>query len=299
MIIKNINEKYDERQQEQITKTCFSIAKKMGINPASILRIVPYGSFNYNLSDANSDLDLVVVYVPTFLNLFYNYEKGKNVIKEQKESKHFGDIIFIDIYNYLKQIKKGNLRYIETVFSSNIIFEKKFFKKFLDRTRYMYLLQEPEKIKNYIVGYIDQKTHALIHPYPSKLNLIEKYGYDLKNYSHVLRMENFAEKYLILLDYLYKFGFDFHFSKHKFNPFLIQNNRQETVNPIYLINLKRHNLNEFPKKEKVLNHMSKIREDIKQNIDFETNPFCILFFFKIKKLEEELLKKCFYFVKGI
>ena len=299
MIIKNINEKYDNIQQEQITKTCFSEAKQMGINPASILRIVPYGSFNYNLSDEKSDLDLVVVYVPTFLNLFYNYENEKNVIKEQKENKYFGDIIFIDIYNYLKQVKKGNLRYIETLFSSNIIFEKKFFKKFLDKTRYMYLLHDPEKVQNYIVGYIDQKAHALTHPYPSKLDLIKKYGYDLKNYSHVLRMENFAEKYLILLDYLYKFGFDVKFLEHKFNPFLIQNNRQEMINPYYLINLKRHNLIDFPKKENVLNHMLKIRRDIKQNEDFETNPFCILFFFKIKKLEEELLEKCFYFVKGI
>ena len=41
-----------------------------------------------------------------------------------------------------------------------------------------------------------EKQHALCKPYPSKLELIEKYGYDSKQLSHIIRLYALALNYI-------------------------------------------------------------------------------------------------------
>jgi hypothetical protein len=41
-----------------------------------------------------------------------------------------------------------------------------------------------------------EKFHALEHPYPSKIDIIAKYGYDPKQLHHLLRVEDYLERYI-------------------------------------------------------------------------------------------------------
>ena len=50
-------------------------------------------------------------------------------------------------------------------------------------------------------GIAEEKYHAMEHRYPSKIDIIEHYGYDPKQLSHLVRIENFLQKYLN--NYLY------------------------------------------------------------------------------------------------
>ena len=43
---------------------------------------------------------------------------------------------------------------------------------------------------------IFEKQHALTHPYPSKLDLLEKYGFDGKQLSHAYRVYDFATRFV-------------------------------------------------------------------------------------------------------
>jgi hypothetical protein len=41
-----------------------------------------------------------------------------------------------------------------------------------------------------------EKYYAMKHKYPSKLDIIEAYGYDGKQVSHLLRVEDYLERYI-------------------------------------------------------------------------------------------------------
>ena len=45
-------------------------------------------------------------------------------------------------------------------------------------------------------GIAMEKFHAMEHPYPTKLDLIEKYGYDGKQVSHLLRVDDYLTRYI-------------------------------------------------------------------------------------------------------
>ena len=57
---------------------------------------------------------------------------------------------------------------------------------------------DPERALKAMYGMALQKQNALCHPYPSKLPLIEKYGYDGKQISHIYRI------YYICVNYIEK-----------------------------------------------------------------------------------------------
>lgn len=41
----------------------------------------------------------------------------------------------------------------------------------------------------------EQKFHALRHPFPSKLDVIERFGYDPKQLCHIIRLALLMERY--------------------------------------------------------------------------------------------------------
>ena len=44
-----------------------------------------------------------------------------------------------------------------------------------------------------------EKYHALCHPYPAKIDIINKYGYDGKQLHHLLRIKYFLDNYICML----------------------------------------------------------------------------------------------------
>jgi hypothetical protein len=47
-----------------------------------------------------------------------------------------------------------------------------------------------------MVGIVLEKYHAMEHEYPSKVKILKQYGYDPKALHHLLRVENFIERYI-------------------------------------------------------------------------------------------------------
>ena len=45
-------------------------------------------------------------------------------------------------------------------------------------------------------GIAMEKYHAMEHPYPSKIHLIEKFGYDGKQTHHLMRVDDYLERYI-------------------------------------------------------------------------------------------------------
>ena len=45
-------------------------------------------------------------------------------------------------------------------------------------------------------GIAMEKWHALEHPYPSKLDILDKWGYDPKQLHHLFRIEEYIERYI-------------------------------------------------------------------------------------------------------
>ena len=54
----------------------------------------------------------------------------------------------------------------------------------------------PFRAAKAIKGVALDKFHAMEHPYPTKLDLIEKYGYDGKQTHHLIRVDDFATRFL-------------------------------------------------------------------------------------------------------
>lgn len=50
-------------------------------------------------------------------------------------------------------------------------------------------------------GVACEKYHAMEHRYPSKIDIIDKYGYDGKQVSHLLRIQDFIKRYAAGEDY--------------------------------------------------------------------------------------------------
>lgn len=47
-----------------------------------------------------------------------------------------------------------------------------------------------------MAGMCKEKYHALEHPYPSKIDIIKKHGYDPKQLHHMARMTEYIERYI-------------------------------------------------------------------------------------------------------
>ena len=54
----------------------------------------------------------------------------------------------------------------------------------------------PYRAVKSMMGIMYEKYHAMEHPYPSKLDIIEKYGYDGKQVSHLLRVADYLQRYI-------------------------------------------------------------------------------------------------------
>lgn len=137
-----------------------------------VLFIGIYGSQNYNLDDENSDIDAKAIVLPTLKDII-NKRSIKKII-----SMETGEIAVFDLMSYYQIIKKGNPAFIEPLHSKY---------KLGDKTLINYLAKNKvNQLACY--GMMMQKCHALNHPYPSKLEIIAKFGYDPKQYHHIIRL---------------------------------------------------------------------------------------------------------------
>lgn len=146
------------------------------------------GSQNYGLDvydeDYTSDVDTKAIVLPTFDDFILSIEPiSKTIVLENDEH-----IDVKDIRVMFTMFKKANISYIELLYTDYFIINPK----------YEYIVKELMNIRDNIIDYPRllkacygmtlEKRKALCHPYPTIKWKIDKWGFDGKQLSHLMRL---------------------------------------------------------------------------------------------------------------
>ena len=152
------------------------------------------GSQNYGLDYEGSDVDTKLIIVPKFADICLN-RKPVSTTHVRENNEH---IDWKDIRLYMDTFRKQNLNFLEILFTPYCIINPMY------RDEWMRLVEHREEIARMnpfravksMKGIAHEKYAAMEKPYPSKLELIEKYGYDGKQNSHLERVDDYLERYI-------------------------------------------------------------------------------------------------------
>lgn len=156
-----------------------------------VIYIGLYGSQNYNVDDELSDIDAKAIILPNLHDIIFRKVTSKTIECEN------GSIDVKDLITFYDVIKKGNFSYIEcidTEFSIGDKYIKELFKQFRPNLKS-------------ILGAMYEKRKALTHEYPSKKVEFEKWGFDPKQYHHIIRLYDLLQ-YGKNKSYIQYVGFD-------------------------------------------------------------------------------------------
>lgn len=160
----------------------------------TVLYIGLYGSQNYNLDDEQSDIDCKAIILPTLHDIIFRKTTSKVIECEN------GSIDVKDLITFYNVIKKGNFSYIEAIDTEYSIGDK-YIKDLFKQIR--------PNLKSFL-GAMYEKRKALTHEYPSKHEEFEKWGFDPKQYHHIIRLSHILQhinnsfSYMVYDDYLGK-----------------------------------------------------------------------------------------------
>lgn len=158
--------------KQEIFKELGNYKKILEEKGYNVIYIGLYGSQNYNLDDEESDIDVKAIIMPSLHDIIF-----RKVTSTTIECKK-GNIDVKDLLTFYDVIKKGNFSYIEAInteYSIGDKYIKDLFKQFKPNLKSM-------------LGAMHEKRKALTHEYPSKINEFEKWGFDPKQYHHILRL---------------------------------------------------------------------------------------------------------------
>lgn len=159
-----------------------------------IVGIFYQGSGNYGLDYEDSDIDTKLIITPTFKEIAFN----KQPISTTHIRANDEHIDFKDIRLYIQTFRKQNLNFLEILFTDfkwvNWRYADQWERlvKFREDIAHYNLYQAIKSMK----GIAMEKYHAMEHQYPSKVDVLAKYGYDPKQLHHLLRVEEYIGRYI-------------------------------------------------------------------------------------------------------
>ena len=184
-IMARLNEHYEEAKQH--------------FDESRIVGIFIQGSQNYGLDYEGSDIDTKLIVAPTFKEIAFN-KKPVSTTHVRENNEH---IDFKDIRLYIETFYKQNLNFLEILFTPYKIINPQYAqwweKLIIHREAIAHY--DPHRMFKSMRGIALEKYHAMEHKYPSKIEIIEKYGYDSKQLHHLLRVEDFLGRYVKGEDY--------------------------------------------------------------------------------------------------
>ena len=159
-----------------------------------IVGVFLQGSQNYGLDYEGSDIDTKCIVLPTLEDLIFN-RKPVSTTHVLPNEEHLD---LKDVRLYFQTFRKQNLNFMEILFTKY---------KLVNPTYAPYwnqLIENNEQIARYnpigavktMKGIAMEKYHAMEHRYPSKVELIDKYGYDPKQLSHLIRVREYLSRYI-------------------------------------------------------------------------------------------------------
>lgn len=158
-----------------------------------IVGIYYQGSANYGLDYEGSDVDTKLIVTPTFEDIAMN-RKAVSTTHVRKNDEH---IDFKDIRLYMETFRKQNLNFLEILFTPFKIINPMYadeWERLIENRENIARMNVHRAVKS-MKGVAMEKYYAMEHRYPSKIDIIDKYGYDGKQVSHLLRVEDYLERY--------------------------------------------------------------------------------------------------------
>lgn len=158
------------------------------------------GSQNYGLADEESDIDSKMLILPTFKDLVFNRKPVSHTLEIFDNKEH---VDVKDTREYFKIFKKSNINFVEILFTDYWIANPKYNDLWLELLRHREVLARinPYAAVNCMKGMSYEKRKALDHEYPSRMHMINKYGYDPKQLSHLVRINYFLKRYIAEVPY--------------------------------------------------------------------------------------------------
>ena len=184
-IMKRVQEHYDEALQY--------------FPEEQIVGVFLQGSQNYELDYESSDVDTKLIVVPSFRDICLN-KKPVSTTHIRANDEHTD---WKDIRLYMETFRKQNLNFLEILFTDFYIVNP-MYKEEWDRlveAREFIARMNPYRAVKSMKGIALEKFHAMEHRYPSKADIVDKYGYDGKQTSHQLRVWDYLRRYIAGEDY--------------------------------------------------------------------------------------------------
>ena len=184
-IMKRVQEHYDEALQY--------------FPEEQIVGVFLQGSQNYGLDYEGSDVDTKLIVVPSFKDICLN-KKPVSTTHVRANDEHTD---WKDIRLYVEHFRKQNLNFLEILFTPYCIINP-MYKEEWDRlvaAREFIARMNPYRAVKSMKGIALEKFHAMEHRYPSKADIVDKYGYDGKQTSHQLRVWDYLRRYIAGEDY--------------------------------------------------------------------------------------------------
>lgn len=159
-----------------------------------IVGIFYQGSGNYGLDCESSDVDTKLIVVPSFKDIALA-RKPVSTTHVRANDEH---IDFKDIRLYMETFRKQNLNFLEILFTDYWFINCSYYDQWerLMNEREAIARMNPYRAVKSMKGVAMEKYHAMEHPYPSKLDIIEKYGFDGKQVHHLIRVDDYLTRYI-------------------------------------------------------------------------------------------------------
>lgn len=163
-------------------------------NENNIVICALQGSQNYGLELPTSDVDTKLIVTPSFKDIALDRKPVSTTFVRDNEE-HTDDK---DIRSYVSCFRKQNLNFLEILFTDyyilNLLYETQWNRLIVAREQIAHM--NPFRAVKSMKGIALEKYHAMEHRYPAKVHLIETYGYDGKQVSHLLRVEDYMRRYI-------------------------------------------------------------------------------------------------------
>ena len=181
---KDIIERLNDHLEESLNR----------FDKSQIVGIFLQGSQNYNLDLPGSDVDTKLIVVPSFKEIALN-KKPVSTTHVRANEEHTD---LKDIRLYMETFRKQNLNFLEILFTEfywiNPLYQEQWMRLMRNRERIAHM-NEFRAVKS-MKGIALEKYHAMEHPYPSKVDILAKYGYDPKQLHHLVRVRDYLERYI-------------------------------------------------------------------------------------------------------
>lgn len=157
-----------------------------------------YGAQNYRMETPQSDLDFKAVVLPTLEDIVSGKDPVSTTIGFMD-----GQIDIKDVRCMFKNYEKMNTNFLETLFTDYYVVKS----QYTDEWNELRSLAEEiayadgKRALHAFLGMAKQKQHALCHPFESKKEVLDKFGYDPKQLCHILRLHYMMSRYVMGIPY--------------------------------------------------------------------------------------------------